>query len=51
VAEVVAHALTTTRPKTRYTVGQRANRITRLVARLPDRPRDAVVARQLPKYP
>jgi NAD(P)-dependent dehydrogenase (short-subunit alcohol dehydrogenase family) len=51
VAEVVAQALTTGRPRTRYTVGGRANLITRLVARLPDRQRDALVARQLPRYP
>ena len=51
VADVVLRALTVPRPKTRYPVGERANLITRIVARLPDRQRDAVVARRLPKYP
>ena len=51
VADVVAHALTAARPRTRYVVGERANLVTRLVARMPDRLRDRLVARQLPKYP
>lgn len=51
VAEVVARALTTRRPRTRYVVGERASVVTRLVARMPDRLRDALVARQLPKWP
>ena len=51
VADVVAHALTAARPRTRYVVGERANLVTRLVARMPDQLRDTLVARQLPKYP
>ncbi len=51
VADVVVHALTARRPRTRYLVGQRAGTITRIVARLPDRWRDRIIAGQLPKYP
>jgi NAD(P)-dependent dehydrogenase (short-subunit alcohol dehydrogenase family) len=51
VAKVVAHALTAPRPKTRYPVGKRASLTMRMIARLPDRMRDRLVAGQLPKYP
>jgi NAD(P)-dependent dehydrogenase (short-subunit alcohol dehydrogenase family) len=42
VAQIVAHALTATRPKTRYLVG-RHTRIRALFARLPDRLRDRLI--------
>jgi NAD(P)-dependent dehydrogenase (short-subunit alcohol dehydrogenase family) len=44
VAEAIAHALTAARPRTRYLVGRDA-RIRAVVARLPDRLRDRLVAR------
>lgn len=50
VARVVHRALTARRPKTRYLVGKGA-RIIPLIAALPDRTRDALLARQLPRYP
>jgi NAD(P)-dependent dehydrogenase (short-subunit alcohol dehydrogenase family) len=46
VAKVVEHALTATRPRTRYLVGKDA-RIQALVRRVPDRTRDAMVARMI----
>jgi NAD(P)-dependent dehydrogenase (short-subunit alcohol dehydrogenase family) len=46
VAEVVAHALTAPRPKTRYLVGRDA-RIQILLSRLPDRWRDRLFMRAL----
>lgn len=46
VADAVVHALTASRPKTRYLVGPDA-RARAWVARLPDRWRDALVARML----
>jgi NAD(P)-dependent dehydrogenase (short-subunit alcohol dehydrogenase family) len=46
VAEVVEHALTSDRPKTRYLVGPDAKRRAR-VQRLPDRARDRVLSRFL----
>lgn len=51
VADVVVDALTARRPRTRYVVGQRAGIIMRIIARLPDRRRDRIIAKQLPKYP
>jgi hypothetical protein len=51
VADAVAHALTARRPKTRYPVAQNAWLITQVIARLPDRLRDTIITRQLPKYP
>jgi NAD(P)-dependent dehydrogenase (short-subunit alcohol dehydrogenase family) len=51
VADAVEHALTAGRPKTRYVVGRGAKFRVAVIARLPDRLRDAVIARQLPKYP
>lgn len=46
VAEAVEHALTATRPKTRYVIGRDAK--TRLVLEtLPDRVRDSVIRKQL----
>jgi NAD(P)-dependent dehydrogenase (short-subunit alcohol dehydrogenase family) len=50
VARVVHRALTARRPKARYLVGRGA-RIIPLIAALPDRTRDALLARQLPRYP
>jgi hypothetical protein len=46
VAKVVEHALTSSRPRTRYLVGPDARRRARL-QRLPDRWRDRVLARYL----
>lgn len=46
VAAVVATALTAPRPKTRYPVGSDAQLAVNLIARLPDRWRDWLVARQ-----
>jgi NAD(P)-dependent dehydrogenase (short-subunit alcohol dehydrogenase family) len=46
VARVVAHALTSTRPKTRYLVG-RHTRARALFARLPDRLRDRLMTKAL----
>lgn len=46
VAAVVATALTAARPKTRYPVGPDAQVAVNLIARLPDRWRDWLVARQ-----
>ena len=46
VAAVVATALTTPRPKTRYPVGPDAQLAVNLIARLPDRWRDWLVTRQ-----
>jgi NAD(P)-dependent dehydrogenase (short-subunit alcohol dehydrogenase family) len=51
VADAVAHALTAPRPRTRYFVGERASFTARVIARLPDRLRDRLVAGQLPQYP
>jgi NAD(P)-dependent dehydrogenase (short-subunit alcohol dehydrogenase family) len=48
VAEVVVHALTARRPKTRYLVGRDA-RTRALFQHLPDRLRDRLIARQLAK--
>jgi NAD(P)-dependent dehydrogenase (short-subunit alcohol dehydrogenase family) len=47
VAEAVAHALTASRPKTRYLVGSEAKARARAAAILPDRVFDALVARTL----
>jgi NAD(P)-dependent dehydrogenase (short-subunit alcohol dehydrogenase family) len=46
VARVVEHALTARRPRTRYVVGTDA-RAQALIRRIPDRPRDAIVARMI----
>jgi NAD(P)-dependent dehydrogenase (short-subunit alcohol dehydrogenase family) len=46
VARVVEHALTAARPRTRYLVGNEA-RVQAIVRRIPDRPRDALVARTI----
>lgn len=46
VAKVVEHALTASRPRTRYLVGNEA-RMQAIVRRIPDRPRDALVARTI----
>jgi NAD(P)-dependent dehydrogenase (short-subunit alcohol dehydrogenase family) len=48
VADVVVHALTARKPKTRYLVGRDA-RMRMLFQRLPDRWRDRLIARQLAK--
>lgn len=48
VADVVVHALTARKPKTRYLVGRDA-RARMLFQRLPDRWRDRIIARQLAK--
>ncbi|MFL5894051.1 MAG: SDR family oxidoreductase [Thermoleophilaceae bacterium] len=47
VAEVVAHALTASRPKTRYLVGRDAKVRARLSKLLPDRAMDALIGRAL----
>ncbi len=49
VARAVAHALLARRPRTRYLVGTDA-RVGALLARLPDRLRDRLLARTLPRY-
>ena len=49
VADAVVHALTARRPKTRYLVGWDA-RLGALAARLPDRPRDWLIARRFPRW-
>jgi len=46
VAKVVEHALTANRPRTRYLVGTDA-RIQAMVRRVPDRARDAMIARTI----
>jgi len=45
VAEVIAEALTARRPRTRYPVGADAKIGAAIVARLPDRLRDRLLAR------
>lgn len=47
VADLVAHALTARRPKTRYLVGKGARLQTAILPKLPDRLRDWVFARML----
>ena len=49
VAKVVVHALTASRPKTRYLVGKDA-KIRAWLERLPDRWRDRVIKSQLPDF-
>ena len=51
VAEAVTHALTARRPKTRYRVAKGGWMTQHIIARLPDRTRDGLIARRLPKYP
>jgi NAD(P)-dependent dehydrogenase (short-subunit alcohol dehydrogenase family) len=46
VAEVIERAMTTPRPKTRYLVGPDARFVGTIIARLPDRIRDRLFARQ-----
>ena len=46
VAQVVEHALFARKPRTRYVVGRDA-RARLLLERLPDRTRDAIIARKL----
>jgi NAD(P)-dependent dehydrogenase (short-subunit alcohol dehydrogenase family) len=50
VAKVVIHALTAAHPKTRYFVGCRAGLSSRILAHLPDRWRDWLIASQIPRY-
>lgn len=50
VAKVVVHALAAAHPKTRYFVGCRAGLSARILAHLPDRWRDWLIASQLPRY-
>jgi NAD(P)-dependent dehydrogenase (short-subunit alcohol dehydrogenase family) len=47
VAEAVAHALTASKPKTRYLVGRDAKVRARVAAIMPDRAMDAAIARAL----
>lgn len=49
VVDAVIHALTSDRPKTRYLVGKDAITI-KQISRLPDRVKDWLIARKLPKY-
>jgi NAD(P)-dependent dehydrogenase (short-subunit alcohol dehydrogenase family) len=51
VADAVVHALSARHPKTRYPVAHNAWLITQVIARLPDRVRDRLIARRLPHYP
>jgi NAD(P)-dependent dehydrogenase (short-subunit alcohol dehydrogenase family) len=51
VARAIVHALTASRPKTRYLVGRGTWLGTTIFARLPDRLRDFLIAQVLPKYP
>lgn len=51
VAHAVYHALTARRPRTRYLVGRGVRLAIPLITYLPDRLRDALLARQLPEYP
>lgn len=46
-ARVIAKAVTTRRPRTRYTVGRDAALLTRLARVLPDRTLDRVIAAHL----
>jgi NAD(P)-dependent dehydrogenase (short-subunit alcohol dehydrogenase family) len=50
VAQVVAHALTATRPRTRYVVARGGRFGVWLLRLLPDRLRDWLITRQLPGY-
>ena len=50
-AILIVHALTASRPKTRYLVGRGTWVGTALFAHLPDRLRDFLIAQVLPKYP
>jgi NAD(P)-dependent dehydrogenase (short-subunit alcohol dehydrogenase family) len=47
VAVAIAHALTASRPRTRYLVGRDAQMMALIKKILPDRARDAVIARAL----
>lgn len=49
VAQAVLHALTAEKPKTRYLIGKDARKLV-MLGRLPDRLRDWIIARRLPKY-
>jgi NAD(P)-dependent dehydrogenase (short-subunit alcohol dehydrogenase family) len=51
VAEAVTHALTARQPKTRYCIAKGGWLTQHVIARLPDRTRDGLIARRLPKYP
>jgi NAD(P)-dependent dehydrogenase (short-subunit alcohol dehydrogenase family) len=51
VADVVVHALGARRPRTRYRVGNGTWLTANVIARLPDRLRDRLIAGRLPKYP
>jgi hypothetical protein len=47
VVKAVAHALTSRRPRTRYVVGNRSSFQISLARALPDRWRDAFIARKM----
>ena len=51
VARAVAEALAARRPRTRYLVGKGVRVAAPVIAALPDRLRDRLLARQLPTYP
>lgn len=51
VADAVTHALTARRPRTRYRIAKSGWLTQHLIARLPDRTRDGLIAKRLPKYP
>lgn len=49
-AEVVAKAVTTRRPRTRYTIGRDAAALSRLIRILPDRALDRTLAANLRRH-
>jgi NAD(P)-dependent dehydrogenase (short-subunit alcohol dehydrogenase family) len=51
VADAVNHALTARRPRTRYRIAKSGWLTQHVSARLPDRTRDGLIAKRLPKYP
>ncbi|HEY7984000.1 MAG TPA: SDR family oxidoreductase [Ktedonobacterales bacterium] len=51
VAEAVTNALTVRRPKTRYRIAKGGWLTRHVIAQLPDRTRDGLIAKRLPTYP
>jgi NAD(P)-dependent dehydrogenase (short-subunit alcohol dehydrogenase family) len=51
VADAVTHALTARHPRTRYRIAKGGWLTKHVITRLPDRTRDGLIAKRLPKYP